>query len=338
MARRQSALTGGMKRLLLAFFSVCFVARSFAAPQDLHGKDLSHKEMKNEALNRADLSGANLLSTDLTNATMKGAILRGADLQGANLTTADLSEADLRGANLQQAKLQDAKFVKANLEGDDVYLAYGFRQDEETIRKQQRALENAGADIAILAQHNGYLTFKEANLRGAKLHGNLDSVDFRRADLRGANFADVTDPGKAKWRGAIYDSTTRWPDGFNFAEAGAVMGLAAGASLPNDVAFHAIGSWMIKTEAKGATEEGLLTVSSDKTFKWDYSVKAEPVTGTWKNAETKSGAIVLTKGESGADWIMQTASAHPDRPDSAELRQVNGSGQRWAVPVSASKN
>jgi uncharacterized protein YjbI with pentapeptide repeats len=330
-----------MTRLLLALFFVCLVAKSFAAPQDLHGKDLSHKEMKNEALNRADLSGANLQSTDLTNATMQGAILRGADLQGANLTTADLSEADLRGANLKQAKLQDAKFVKANLEGDDVYLANGVRRDEETIHKQQRALENAGADIAVLAQHNGYITFKEANLRGAKLHGSLDGADFRRADLRGANFADITDPGKAKWRGAIYDATTRWPDGFNFTEAGAVMGQVApatGANLPNDVAFHPIGSWMIKTEAKGATEEGLLTVSSDKTFKWDYSVKAEPVTGTWKSAGDKSGAIVLTKGEGSTDWIMQPASAHPDRPDSAELKQINGSGQRWAVPVSASKN
>ncbi len=327
-------------RLISLFLFAASSALLDAAPRDLHGKDLSHKELKDEALDRADLSGANLQSSNLTNATMKGATLRDADLESANLTTADLSGADLRGANLKQAKLQDVKFVKANLEGDDVYLANGFKQDEETIRKQQRALENAGADISVLAQHNGYITFKEANLRGATIHGSLDDVDFRRADLRGANLSDATEPDKAKWRGAIYNSTTRWPNGFDFAQAGAVAGeeTVGGASLPNGSAFHPVGSWMIKTESNGATEEGLLTISSDNTFKWDYSVKAEPVTGHWKSAPDNSGAIVLSKGEAAADWIMQAATAHPDRPDSAELKQLNGSGQRWAVPVTSPKN
>ena len=329
-----------MKTVLFFLLFAAGSAVIQAAPRDLHGKDLNHKQMKDEALNRADLSGANLENANLTNATMKGATLRDADLESANLTMADLSEADLRGANLKQATLQDAKFVKANLEGDEVYLAYGFKQDEETIRKTQRALENAGADISILAQHNGYITFKEANLRGAKIHGSLDDVDFRRADLRGANLSDVTEPDKAKWRGSIYNSTTRWPNGFDFAQAGAVAGqeIAAGASASNVAALNPVGSWMIKTEAKGAAEEGLLTISANNTFKWDYSVKAEPVTGSWKRAADKSGGIVLSKGEGGSDWMMQTATAHPDRPDSAELKQLNGSAQRWAVPVNAPKN
>ncbi len=300
--------------------------------------------MKDEALDRADLSGANLQWTNLANATLKGANLKDADMQGTRLSTADLTGADLRGANLKQATLQDAKFVKANLSGTDVYLAYGFKQDDEAIKKTKRMLEDARVDLSILAEHNGTITFKEANLRKAKLHGSLEGVDFRRADLRGANLADVTESDQAKWRGAIYDSATRWPNGFEYAEAGAVPSSEAPnetneSKSSNDPAFDPVGTWMIKAEAKGATEDGLLTVSSDHSYKLDYSAKAEPIEGKWKAAapnESKgaAGAIVLRRAEAGGDWLMTRENAHPDRPDSAELKQIDGAGTRWIVPVS----
>lgn len=315
-----------------------------AAPRDLHGKDLNHKDMKDEALDRADLSGANLEWANLTNATMKGANLKDADAQGARFTTADLTGADLRGINLKQATLEDAKFVKANLSGTDVYLAYGFKQDDETIKKTKRMLEDARVDLSILKERNGTITFKEADLRKAKLHGSLDGVDFRRADLRGANLGDTTDADKAKWRGAIYDTSTRWPNGFEYAEAGVVAGGESGEEANEKTSrdespFDPVGTWMIKVEARGASEEGLLTIAKDHSYKWDYSAKAEPIEGKWKPSGEGNGAsaIILLNAEAGGDWLMARESTHPDRPDSAELRKTGGKEQRWAVPVSTAK-
>lgn len=320
------------------------ISGTAGAPQDLHGKNLSHKDLKDENLDRADLAEADLQWANLTNATMKGAVLKGADLQNANLLTADLSGADLRGANLMHARLEDAKFVKANVQGTEVYLAYGAKSDEEAMKTTRRMLDDARADLRSLAERNGTITFKEADLRRAKIHGSLEGVDFRRADLRGANFGDTTNPDKAKWKGAVYDSGTRWPNGFEFAAAGAVPGSEEPLTAhvqPSAPPFDPVGTWMIKVESKGATEEGLLTIAKDKTYKWDYSVKAQPIEGSWKTASpgesngSASSGIILSKGEAGADWMLTPQSAHTDRPDSVELKQVSGQQMRWAVPVSA---
>lgn len=325
------------RSIFLAILFLNFDAR--AATKDFHGQNLKNKDLKNEAFDNANLSSANLESADLTNATMKNANLRDADLQSARLTTADLTGADLRGANLKQATLQDAKFSKANLTGDELYFAYGFKRDEEATRRIARALDNAGADISIMAERNGHIVFKEANLSAAKLHGQLDDVDFRRADLRGANLTDTSNADKARWKGALYDSNTHWPASFDYAAAGAVVGSASAPATTTNAAavpaFNPVGNWMIKVESNGAREEGLLTIASDQTFKWDYSVKSQPVSGNWKNAPTGPGAIVLSRGEAGADWIMKTQTGHPDRPDSAELVKTSGGEKRWAVPVAA---
>ena len=321
-------------------------AGAVAAPQDLHGKDLRDRELENENLDRANLSDANLQGAKLTNATMKGANLKGANLERAHLATADLSGADLRGANLKQATLEDAKFIKAILSGTDVYLAYGFKADEDATKKNLRMLDDARVNSSVLAEHNGTLTFKEADLRKSKFHGSLDGVDFRRADLRGADLSDVREARKAKWKGSIYDSATRWPAAFDYAEAGAVAGpeevADAAKEKPADVSsFDPAGVWMIKVEAGGATEDGLLTVGKDQTYKWDYAAKAEPIEGTWKRASSdeakgSSGAIVLSKGEGGENWVMTRDVLHRERPDGAQLRQADGQQKRWIVPVSLS--
>jgi hypothetical protein len=96
---------------------------------------------------------------------------------------------------------------------------------------------------------------------------------------------------------------------------------------------------MIKVEAGGATEDGLLTIAKDQTYKWDYAAKADPIEGTWKRASTEqakgaTGAIVLSKGEAGENWLMVRDTSHHDRPDSATLRQTSGRQTRWIVPVS----
>ncbi len=309
------------------------VATSSAAPRDLHGKNWNHKELQNENLERCDLSEANLQWADLTNATLKGAKLRDADLRNARLSKADFTEADLRGAKLNKADLQDAKFVKANLEGAEVFLAYGNPFDEEGNKRARRALEDAGASISVMAEHNGDLSFKEANLRGAKLHGQLDGVDLRRADLRGANLSDTHNAGKASWRGAIYDETTRWPNSFEVAESGAVRGqpvTAESAARETSKPKNWSGKWMIKAEKDGAAEDGILTVKKDGTYSWDYSVKAQPIEGSWKTA--KDG-IILQKGEGEHDWLVGAQLRHPDRPDSMELKASDADLRRWAVPI-----
>ena len=53
----------------------------------------------------------------------------------------------------------------------------------------------------------------EANLEGA----NLADADLRRADMRNANLQD------ANLAGVWYNSNTRWPEGFDPEEAGAVF-------------------------------------------------------------------------------------------------------------------
>lgn len=314
--------------------SVAFLPAAGGASRDLHGKDWSNNDLQNENLDRADLSNANLHTANLSNATLKGANLQKADLRGATLKTADLTGADMRGALLGHARLESAKFVKANLEGDEVFLAYGNTIDPERNKRAQRLADEAGLSSSGLTEHNGDLSFKEANLRNAKLHGSLEGVDLRRADLRGADLSDTKDAGKAELRGAVYDGKTRWPAGFDLAESHAIRGEEI-TSAPGDrkVAAAPIswpGKWLIKAEANGIAEDGVLTVNKDGTYNWDYSAKSNPITGTWK--QTNDG-LLLSHGEAGRDWIA-TAQPHDGRADSIQLRALDkATMQRWAVPL-----
>ena len=91
-----------------------------------------------------------------------------------------------------------------------------------------------------LSDRTNQLSLMAANLRAANLCGtnlsyveldgaNLEGADLRHASLRGANL------GGANLRGAdmrycdvfdaLYDHATRWPDGFNFVEAGAITSI-----------------------------------------------------------------------------------------------------------------
>jgi len=322
-------------RVVLGGFvlSLCTAA---AAQRDLHGKDWSSKDLQNENLDRADLSDANLHSANLTNATLKGADLRQTDLRGARLKTADLSGADLRGALLGHADLESAKFVKANLEGDEVFLAYGNAIDPERNKRAQRLADEAGLASSGLTEHNGDLTFKEANLRNARLHGSMEGVDFRRADLRGADLSDTKDAAKAELRCAIYDGKTRWPAGFDLAESHVVRGEDAPApgadAKTSAVPASWVGKWLIKAETNGLKEDGVLTIKKDGAYTWDYSVKSDPIAGNWK---PNTSGIVITRGEAGHDWVA-TAQPHNGRSDSIQLRASDAATlQRWAVPLGA---
>jgi uncharacterized protein YjbI with pentapeptide repeats len=95
---------------------------------------------------------------------------------------------------LQEAHLHCAVFVYANLQAVD------FR--------------NAGAGQAF---------FIGSNLRDTDLRDvSLKKADLTDAYIIGANFrnADLSD---AIFTNAKYDKTTKWPDGFDPVEAGAVF-------------------------------------------------------------------------------------------------------------------
>ena len=103
-------------------------------------------------------------------------------LVGANLSNIDLSQADLSHSNLTGARLN-----RANLSGAIL----------------NRAILNAA-------------TLRGANLGGATLVGAmLWNCDLRGADLRKANLSAV------HLIGAVYNTETRWPEGFNPDLAGA---------------------------------------------------------------------------------------------------------------------
>jgi Pentapeptide repeats (8 copies) len=125
---------------------------------------------------RANFAGAQLERADLDLAH-----LTGANLEHADLTEAILTRADLTGAHLEEATLTEADLAEATLTGAH--------------------LEGATLTKAILF---------EATLTGAILVGaNLTGADLTGTDLTEATLfeASLTD--------SVYDSETRWPDGFD---------------------------------------------------------------------------------------------------------------------------
>jgi uncharacterized protein YjbI with pentapeptide repeats len=120
---------------------------------------------------------ANLKHRNLHDARASRALLINADLRGADLTRAILQGANLRDASLQGARLPEAILWSADLQG---------------------------------------ASLEDADLRGAQLY----RADLRGADLERARLGPL--PGATPERmpkrdyleGALFDSRTRWPDGF----------------------------------------------------------------------------------------------------------------------------
>lgn len=142
------------------------------------------------------LPGVDLTNALLPKAKLPRIDLTGAQLEGANFKDADLTEAYLAEAHMKNAILQDvtatgAKLANANLTGV--------------------VLENADFRGANMIK---------VNLSGAKLaNTKLNNANLQEADLRGANLEGVT-LEKTIFQGAIYNSTTQFPDGFNPATEG----------------------------------------------------------------------------------------------------------------------
>jgi uncharacterized protein YjbI with pentapeptide repeats len=163
----------------------------FAGEKDFHDQDLTSKKFNNAALNGADFSDAILKGVQFDKASLKRAIFKGADISGVWFTGADLTEADLREVK-GIAVIARSHFDKANLQGMEL-----------------------GCNDC---------TFRGANLKEAKISGYVYNCDFSGADLRGANLRGMTvHTDTNRWKGALYDDDTAWPEGFDPKAAGAVL-------------------------------------------------------------------------------------------------------------------
>jgi len=136
---------------------------------------------------KGETQSLNLLGTHLAGAYLMQANLQAAVLVGANLQAAALGEANFQGANLFQTNLQGAVLWAANLQG--------------------AGLQEANLQASFLVEANLQGTVLDAaNLQGA----NLFRTNLQGADLRGAK--GLTSEQVAE---AIWDETTRWPEGFS---------------------------------------------------------------------------------------------------------------------------
>ena len=178
------------------------------AGRDMHGFFLADKRLDEANLERADLTGADLRNASLSGASLGEATLDGAELVGADLGGANMSvdrdkndptdyTASLRGAVLMEASLVDARLSGADFTGADLSLA----------RLREAALQ-------------------ATRLSGASLiYSDLRDTDLQEADLRRSRLGGATlcgaDLAGVRLDGALFDDSTRWPQGFDASRHGA---------------------------------------------------------------------------------------------------------------------
>lgn len=127
-------------------------AADVGTPVNLSGKDLSGLDLSGLNFKRADLTKANLFGADLTDATLAGVDLRGAKLDRSTIVRTDFSDANLDGATI----LVPAAFLRADIAGREAP------------------------------------KFNMAKLNKARVIGHFRQVDFRGAELTGADFSPLT--------------------------------------------------------------------------------------------------------------------------------------------------
>jgi hypothetical protein len=159
---------------------------------DLHALDLRGACLAGAHLEGANLVGARLEKADLSGAHLEGALLRDANLEAADLRGAWLEDAVLVGARLAWADLSGAHLPRANL-------AIALLDRARLTNADMRKVNLIGARLEF------------ADLGGAHLEGAV----LRRTMLTTALLDGVL------LLGAVTDEHTRWPDGFDWREAGA---------------------------------------------------------------------------------------------------------------------
>ena len=183
-----------MKRKHIPLLACCLFALASAARadgKDFHDQDLSGKHFDNQILNGANFSDAVLKGATFWGASLKNANFKGADITGVNFTHADMTGADLRETTGQFGSSY-TDLSNANLEG--ITLTVGFTSK-----------------------------FRGANLKKCKFTLNISYCDLSGADLRGANLRGTQILAGVRWRNAIYDEDTAFPEGFDPKAEGAIL-------------------------------------------------------------------------------------------------------------------
>jgi uncharacterized protein YjbI with pentapeptide repeats len=181
---------------------------------ELIGANFSEANLTDAILHQDDLTRVCLYRANLTRADLSEADLTEAVLLGANLTEANLSGATLTRANLVAADFTGADLTEANLAGAVYYPTtkwpHGFDPKDHGAISIEAGASLQGANLA------GF-QLPEADLAGAKLTG----ANFEGAFLLGANLTGA-DLNGTKFNEARYDERTKWPQGFDPTQRGAV--------------------------------------------------------------------------------------------------------------------
>ncbi|MEV3965642.1 pentapeptide repeat-containing protein [Nocardia sp. NPDC050193] len=173
----------------------CLPRATFSLSDDRPAASFARVDLSKAVLSRADFMNADLTAADLsfaqlTAANLEDANLAGASLRYAQLPSANLAESNLTGAHFLAANLAGAILAGANLTGTNFFTA---------------DLSGAKLTEADLADAD----LEDADLSGAWLHRvNLTGADLTNTDLTGAILTG------ANLTGVVYNSQTRWPDGF----------------------------------------------------------------------------------------------------------------------------
>jgi len=276
-----------------------------AAPKDYSGQDLQNKNFKDENLNGANFQGANLQFANFNNATCKNANFRDADLRNARFKEAMLEGADFTGAKLAKADFWSAKARSVKLAGCEIYLARA-----EIVSTKGLNLDYKAEALISASQEatSGTLTFHYADMRNCLVLGNAEDVDFRDADLRGADLSKAENLDKARLKGAKYDENTLWK--IDTAKAGVVLAAKenAGKAEPGAAKSPFVGKWLIIKGVEGAKDSGVLKIRADHTYEWDPALSADKpdvLSGKWSESGDN---IVLDKGELGQTWTATRAT------------------------------
>jgi len=138
-------------------------------------------------------------------ALLDGLNLHRAVLENENLSNSSFKETDLRGAFLSGANLSNSNFTGASL---------------ITAFFDNAILDGVNLTNAMLIG----ACFEKASFIGADFSGaNVEGATFNEAILVGANMETCLGLETTNLNGAIYDSTTSWPLGFNAEQYGATL-------------------------------------------------------------------------------------------------------------------
>lgn len=149
-------------RWILGFACAAF-AGGLATAADYTARDLTKLLFKAEQGSAPDLAGKDLSGLDLAAVDFKKARLGKANMFGADLTRANLMDTDLAGARLDRATIIGANFDRADLTGASILRPTAFGD-----------ITAAAADAP---------SFRNANLKGARIFARLTRADFSGADL-----------------------------------------------------------------------------------------------------------------------------------------------------------